>query len=200
MHNKKQNIPTDPIKLVKKVIKYSVMFFGLIFVIFGIIPFFIYFNVSNVSSAERSWLETEAEVTEAKIESQVSTISVYDHEEEENISKGTTNYFPEIVYKYTVDGKGYTGTKFRTLGYSSERRSEIEKMMPKLPVGGKIKIFYNPSDPGEATVEKAPAPSRIILVFGLIVIAVGLFIMFIVSRLSLIGVDLIMSTNPKLAK
>ena len=211
MSVQKQVVPADSINAVKKVIKTLIMLSGLLVVIFGTIPFFIYLNVSRVSGGETSWLETEAEVVGTEIKTSVSSVLVIpkhksgrktvkkygSRSKNQTQTRDVTSYSPEITYKYTVDGKDYTGRKFRTLGYSSERKIEIEKLISKYPAGSKIKVFYNPSAPGEAAVEKAPAPSKVILIFGTIIICLGLFIIFVISRLAAMGIDFVMATNPR---
>lgn len=198
MHSKRLNNPADSIKLVKKVIRYLIMFFGFLVILFGIVPFFIYFNVSKVSREQGSWKETAAKVTAAKLKSAVQKLRVYDEVEEEYATVETTEYSPEIEYEYVVNGKEYTATRFKTLGYSSESEVEVKKLVAKYPVGSKCKIYYNPSNHEDAAIEKNSPPSKMILAFGVLIVFFGLFIILVISRLAVMGVDLILASNPKL--
>ena len=115
MQADQQVIVSENLKIIKKLIKYPVMLFGVIVIIFGIIPFFIYFNVSKVSGGEEDWLETQAEVIAAEVKTLVHTDRKYDNRTKKYTTRSTSSYAPEITYKFTAGGKEYTGRKFRTL-------------------------------------------------------------------------------------
>ena len=78
MQADKQAITIENINTLKKFIKYPVQLFGVFIIIFGIIPFFIYFNVSRVAGDEVNWLATEAEVIAAEVKVSVHTDRKYD--------------------------------------------------------------------------------------------------------------------------
>lgn len=184
MQADKQVIVSENLKIIKKLIKYPVMLFGVMVIIFGIIPFFIYFNVEKVSGGEENWLETQAEVIAAEVKTSVHTDRIYDKRTRKYTTRSASSYAPEITYKFTVAGKEYTGRKFRTLGFSSKIESEIKELITGYPVGRGITVYYNPAKNEEAVIEKAPAPSKLLLVFGSGILLLGFLIVFVLSRIA----------------
>lgn len=196
MQADKQVMLSENFEILKKFIKYPVQLFGAMVIIFGIIPFFIYFNVSRVSGSEENWLETQAEVIAAEVKISVQKERQYNkvkksykekdkykNRKEKNYKTfETLSFSPEIAYKFSVGGKEYTGRKFRTLGFSSEIEGEIKELISRYPVGRQIKVYYNPARNEEAVIEKAPAPSKTLLVFGGGIMLIGLLIVFVLSR------------------
>jgi len=212
MQADKQVVLSENLKLIRKLIKYPVQLFGVFIIIFGLIPFFIYFNVSRVSGGEENWPATEAEVIAAEVKTSVRKERYYTGEKgghqthktrhnnktkEKYTTRTITSFSPEIAYKFSVDGKEYTGRKFRTLGFSSENESEIKELISRYPVGRRITVYYNPASNDEAVIEKAPAPSKIILVFGGGVILLGLLIVFVLSRIAGRLLDIITSPDSR---
>jgi len=184
MQADKQVILSENLKIIRKLIKYPVMLFGVMVTIFGIIPFFIYFNVEKVAGDEVNWPATEAEVIAAEVKASVHTDRQYDKSGKKYKTRTNTTFSPEITYKFSIDGKEYTGRKFRTLGFSSNRENEIKELIARYPAGQRIRVYYNPGKNDEAVIEKAPAPSKMLLVFGGGAVLLGLVIVFMLSRIA----------------
>ncbi len=184
MQTDNQVILSENLKLIRKLIKYPVMLFGVMVIIFGIIPFFIYFNVSRVAGDELNWLATEAEVVAAEVKTSVHTDRNYDKRTRKYTTRSTSSFAPEITYKFTVAGREYTGRKFRTLGFSSKREGEIRELISRYPVGRRITVYYNPAKNDEAIIEKAPGPSKLLLVFGGCIVLLGFLIVFVLGRIA----------------
>jgi len=212
MQADKQVLISENIKMIRKLIKYPVQLFGVFIIIFGIIPFFIYFNVSRVSGGEENWPATEAEVIAAEVKTSVHTERYYagekgarqthktrhyDKKKEKYTTRTITSFSPEIAYKFSIDGKEYTGRKFRTLGFSSESESEIKELISRYPAGRRITVYYNPARNDEAVIEKAPAPSKMLLVFGGGAVLLGLLIVFGLSRIAGRLFDIITSPDSR---
>ncbi len=193
MQTDNQVILSENLKLIRKLIKYPVMLFGVMVTIFGIIPFFIYFNVSRVAGDEVNWLATEAEVIAAEVKVSVHTDRKYDKRTKKYTTRSTSSYAPEITYKFMAAGKEYTGRKFRALGFSSQKESEIRELIARYPAGRQITVYYNPVKNDEAVIEKAPAPSKLLLVFGGGLVLIGLLIVFALSRIAAKLFDIITS-------
>ncbi len=138
MQADKQTIAIENINTLKKFIKYPVQLFGVFIIIFGLIPFFIYFNVSRVSGGEENWPATEAEVIAAEVKASVHTDRQYDKSGKKYKTRTNTTFSPEITYKFSIDGKEYTGRRFRTLGFSSNRENEIKELIARYPAGQRI--------------------------------------------------------------
>jgi len=66
---------------------------------------------------------------------------------------------PAVVYRYTVDGRHYTSTRWRfgdelRADYASRHEIEIAR---NHPVGKSVGVRYNPHDPSESVIEPGPS-------------------------------------------
>lgn len=69
-------------------------------------------------------------------------------------SDGTTVYGPEVDFSYEVNGKAYISDTYRYGVWSSSDRSRAESVVGKYTTGKKVEVFYNPSDPSNAILER----------------------------------------------
>ncbi len=66
-------------------------------------------------------------------------------------SKGGRTYSPKISYTYRVDGKNYTGDRYRYGDYSSSGGS-AQGIVNEHPVGRKIDVHYVAADPADSVL------------------------------------------------
>jgi hypothetical protein len=71
--------------------------------------------------------------------------------------KSKPTYVAEIHYTYTVGGKSYSGDRV-TLGsfhFGSSRNShqKASALLERQPKGSQVRVFYNPTQPGEAVLQ-----------------------------------------------
>lgn len=123
-------------------------------------PLWIVAGLEREDEAEASaqWPSVEGVIVESRLESrrrQDSTLS-YD--------------VPIIVYEYTVDGVQYEGDRITFLSVSSTQ--EAPEMAEQYPVGTRVNVYYDPSDPNEAIL--LPGRQRE-SGFGKLGIVIGLF-------------------------
>ncbi|MCB9866046.1 MAG: DUF3592 domain-containing protein [Phycisphaerales bacterium] len=69
------------------------------------------------------------------------------------VAAGTWTYEPEITYCYTVEGTEYTASGVTATRVSTSRSASAESVVARYPVGRRVKVHYNPADPGEALLE-----------------------------------------------
>jgi hypothetical protein len=60
-------------------------------------------------------------------------------------------YRPKVTYEYTVDGAGYTSDK-TTYAHRGLRKALAEEQLAAIP--DEVDVYYDPSSPGEAYLEK----------------------------------------------
>jgi hypothetical protein len=128
--------------------------------------------------ASANWPTTKGVITEAKL---VET------------SRGPFQSFEtKVGYTYKVDGQAFTGNRLKIGGKSSSDEATAQLDMKRY---GKIDAFmdvhYNPADPGRSTLETGGSGTDLmmmaavgpgILVFGLFLIAVGIFMSLLARK------------------
>ena len=108
----------------------------------------------------RSFLPVQAEVTHSEV----------------GVNRGNDGitYYPDIRFRYTVDGQNYDTGQYRILRISSSGRSGKQKIASRYPVGSNIKAWYDPNQPEVAVLNKS------ISFFPIIFLAVGLGVLGII--------------------
>ena len=86
----------------------------------------------------------------------------------------TDKYKPVIVYDYVVDGIAYRGQERGYATGSESERALAEAVVAAYPVGGTVRVLFNPADPRDAYLEPGNAGS----VGWFCVIAAGAVIAF----------------------
>jgi hypothetical protein len=70
-------------------------------------------------------------------------------------SSRNSYYSPAVRYTYEVNGRIRQGTRLRFGMVSARSRGGAEKMLAPYPVGGAIRVRYNPDNPDESVLEPA---------------------------------------------
>jgi hypothetical protein len=86
---------------------------------------------------------------------------------------GTIKYYPSISYTYTVDSVVYNSNSISNINFNTKNRSVVEEFLKKYPLGTKIKVYYNGSEPSRALLEPGINTGNILLLaFGIILLAI----------------------------
>jgi len=88
-------------------------------------------------------------------------------------SSKRTSYYPKIIYRYTVEGKSFEGSRI-TYQLGRSDREEAEEQVAKYPTGSVKSVFYNPNLPEESCLEAGGAVTGYYIFF----ILGTLFILF----------------------
>ena len=113
----------------------------------------------------RQFLPVEGEVT-------LSDVGV-------NRSTEGTTFYPDIHFRYTVDGQTHDTGRYRIMVISSSGRSGKQEVVRRYPVGSKVRAWYDPNKPDVAVIDNSfsffPA---IFLTIGVIVLGfiIGLWV------------------------
>lgn len=127
------------------------IFFGVFFLVGGVLTFFFLVRpVVKILSA-RNWEETPCSV----LSSEVTQHSGDD---------GPT-YAIDILYSYEFNGRKYESNRYDFMGGSSSGYSGKRAIVKRYPPGKTAICYVNPNDPGEAVLEPGFTPT---LLFGLI--------------------------------
>lgn len=82
-------------------------------------------------------------------------------------------YRPEIHYRYTVDGKGRTGTHIRRVEGRSSHREAAEERLSTYPVGREVICYVDPADPDFAVLEHSTRAALYSIWFPLLFVVGG---------------------------
>lgn len=82
-------------------------------------------------------------------------------------SKGGTTYGVDIWYRYAVNDRFYSGTRFRYNAGSSSDSGWARKAVAEHRVGSQAQVFYNPGDPQDALLSPGVDGSDLMLVLFL---------------------------------
>lgn len=66
---------------------------------------------------------------------------------------GSTYYFPEVSFKYAVDGKNYNGSKVRTIQTNTTSSRGVKKTIGRYPVNSPVTVHYDPELPDVSVLE-----------------------------------------------
>jgi hypothetical protein len=90
---------------------------------------------------------------------------------------GAIKYYPSVTYTYTIDSLVYNSDKISNINFNTKNRSVVEKFLNKYPMGSKIKVYYNISEPSNALLEPGINTGNILLLaFGIILLAIPIFL------------------------
>jgi len=138
------------------------------------ICFFVVFRDWYRASSSKGWSMAKGEVIE-------QGTRVTDHTLEGN----TSLYFhPLVLYKYVVKGQEYTGDRltFDYLHSGYRKEAKAERIVARYSVGDKVDVFYRPSNPQFAVLERRTSVSHSVGILavgtalGLPVLVFSLFI------------------------
>ncbi len=121
-------------------------FFITLAVILAAVVIFLYVKRENqLQEASVNWRPAEARVTASEVT----------QEWDKNSGTPKRRYGFSITYLYEVDGKTYTGTRYRFHGGPAfMSRSAAEALRAHYPAGARITIFYDPANPQESVIER----------------------------------------------
>jgi hypothetical protein len=106
----------------------------------------LYYSLNRVMliSQSQNWAETSGSVISSKVC------------RSEGIK--STSYSPNIVYRYTVNGKDYESKEI-TFGFVRGDESEAMEKVSLYSAGSQVKVFYNTSSPEQSCLE--PGGSKV---------------------------------------
>ncbi|MBI1354041.1 MAG: DUF3592 domain-containing protein [Acidobacteria bacterium] len=147
--------------------------FGLLLVLFGI-----YF--ARLAGASSSWPKTEGKVERVGVRTYVSV-------NHQHTARGVRTYFPEVQYSYSVDGRPYASKRF-SLGEDAQdyqERDDAVKAASAYRAGDAIDVYYDPSDPSSAVLQKGfTMGSWVPLLMGLVFGGFGALLFWSFGKLS----------------
>jgi hypothetical protein len=141
------------------------------FVIVALVFVYLAVRASRRASASRSWPATTGKILAAGIEPRRSHSS----------HGSSTSYYPVVQYEYTVNGQRFLGNRITFggdvgYGWTGMAQRQIANYVPNSDVA----VFYDPTEPGNAVLERTAGTSGKIywLVAILIFVILGVTMVF----------------------
>ena len=91
-------------------------------------------------------------------------------------SRNTTQivtYDPSITYHYRIDGKLFTASTFSTFGTTVSAMFHTDQIRDRYTPGSEHPVWYDPSHPEEAVLERGISPYYLFAFFNLILFGMG---------------------------
>jgi hypothetical protein len=130
--------------------------------------FLIYQTIRSRQKAEASqdWPATAGQITEARVSRHTSTDSDGDTSE---------HYSPIVRFRYQVASQEYEGSKI-AFGFQQSfgSHAKAQSALARFPVGAQVSVYYDPSNPSDAVLERKAGSSTVSLVLGIIFLVVSL--------------------------
>lgn len=123
------------------------------------------------------WPSAEGTIVETRIRIWSPVRATF---EEQRLKGDITQYYPEIEYRWTVDGTTYEGDRYKlgTTHKKYDERDDARKAAQRFSAGERITVYYDPDAPDQAVLDPSKdwfallAPS----VLGLVFIGTGILL------------------------
>jgi hypothetical protein len=145
-----------------KLTAFGLMGFGLYLAVFGL-------TFIADGFAVRGWEEVTGEIVDVRIRIDSSL------QDNDIGRKKHRRFFPEIKYRWTLQGKEYEGDRYR-LGTTFEKfktREEASQAAGAFSTGGEVVVYVDPSDPSSAVLDRRPSATFVPLLIGFLFMSTG---------------------------
>lgn len=158
--------------------------FGLLFLVVGL--GFLGFMASRVLKDARianSWTQVDATVVATELHESKSKRK----RSQSSSSRVRYTYRPLVTIRYQVDGADFETTCYDVFNMASSNRAREQAKLNDFPVGGTVKAWVNPADPGEAVVSVGDVNLMIYMGIPGIVILLGALVTAAGVRRMIVG-------------
>lgn len=142
---------------------------GLFFAVFGI-----YFIIAGYGA--RSWPVAKGTIESTSV--RVNILLAGSGSVTDSSREARRTYYPQITYRWEVDGQTYTGSRF-ALGEEHPDypdRQDAQEAAKGFPAGGAIDVSFDPQDPSSAVIDRSLKLGAFVpLPLGLFFAAFGVF-------------------------
>lgn len=123
--------------------------------------------ITKETSAMKKWPTTTGSIVRSEI---TTTVQQHRRPTRTGGDYDVRMYVPCIVYAYEANGHSFQGDD---IGWttSANRRSVAEKQVKRFPLQSQVRVFYNPDDPAQATLE--PSVGRLAFILWCVAAAIA---------------------------
>lgn len=119
--------------------------FGLVLAGFGLYRY-------NIGRESSHWPSVKGTITHA-------------HAQSHKVKKGH-HYLPSLKYTYSVNGSSYTGRRITASDEYQKTLGGAKDILRRYPVGGEVRVYYDPADAGTSLLEVGVKKNVFILLGG----------------------------------
>ncbi len=69
--------------------------------------------------------------------------------------KNQTTYAPSVTYTFSVAGREFKGTRVTLVPRNSPSAQVVQSVLTRYPIGGKVVVFHDPTDPSKCVLSTA---------------------------------------------
>lgn len=95
----------------------------------------------------RNWFPVRGKITSSHVEAREVSVSRSDSTDDTEIRN-----FPAVTFEYNVDGRKFEGTRYSLRHQVGNFR--VSETLARYPRGAEVTVFYDPSAPGNAVIER----------------------------------------------
>jgi len=147
---------------------FGVMCMGVFLLAFGGIGVFLLYKSwqqGKQADASKAWPSVMGQVVESHVQAGWSEDSDGDRHR---------SYSGEVTYTYQVNGQTFTSNQVSFGAKASHRKPEpAQAMVNAYPTGRGLPVYYNPSNPAEAVLERRAGGLGITFVMGIVFLLVA---------------------------
>lgn len=145
-------------------------FFAIIFLGLGILM--VVMNRKNQKRADASttWPSTQGRIIQAEVHEGESVLDEF--------GQSKTIFYPKVKYEYQAQGIMHTGQKLsfggsETFANYQDAKGRIAALTP----GSLVHVYYDPSNPDNAVLDRIAKKSSYVIILGSFFIALGLCVL-----------------------
>jgi hypothetical protein len=130
--------------------------FSLVFVAIGAGVLYYARSVSQKMQQSLSWPSTRGEIAHSAVLRETQNSS----------SSNAPTYKADVAYRYQVQGRDYSSEQVSLADYSSTT-GRAQSIVNRYPHGAPVTVYYNPTNPAEAVLERdASSGLNLLYLFG----------------------------------
>lgn len=117
---------------------------GALVALFGLF-FFLGWRAKSRNTAALNWPSVDGEIVRSEVQSKWTT---------DGQGQAVYRHRPIIAYAYSVGGQAYSGKRIDFYGNPGYTEAKARALCDKFPSGARVPIYYNPSNPKDAVLER----------------------------------------------
>lgn len=143
--------------------------FGVVFVVLGVFALSKGLRDLRLAQASPEWPQVQGVIEQSQVA--------------ESKTKGKTNYYADIRYRYDVEGTAHSSGRVAFGSYQSTDRTPHEALVARYPAGSPVTVYYQPDAPESAVLEPGAAGQAWMMPgFGVAFILAGIGVAALLPR------------------
>lgn len=155
-----------------------------VFGFLGLIMLLIYSSKVRADRQSRLWPAAPGRIEHSKIEERTSR--AYNAGSGNRFGGASPRYVPQVTYSDAVNGTRYEGDRIGNGIYVGWTRGFADRWVKRYPVGAAVNIYYDPTAPSNAVLERTD-PGNMVGLLGAVVLTAAVLWFAALTILRLTG-------------